>query len=132
MKPQITTCLNLLVIIVLLSTVLTGCSKKDDDSPDFASAIAGTYTGTVTVSGIGTTSGSTTITRVSETKVNMIVAITGTQVPLNGINVSSPSSNTYSLSFSDSSGSLSGTVSGLNCNWTMTGGGDVVVFSGTR
>jgi hypothetical protein len=131
MRPQIRTWLNLLVIIGLLSAELTGC-KKDNTNPDFAGAIAGTYTGTITASGIGSVSASTTITKVNETTVNFVITIGGTPIPLDGITVSNPSGNTYALSLSDSSGNLTGTVIVKTLNFTLTSGTDVDVFTGTR
>jgi hypothetical protein len=131
MKPQIRNFLNLLVILGLLSTVITSCTKKDDN-PDLASIIAGSYNGTVTASGIGSAAGTTTIVRVNETRVNLVIVIGASSIPVTGVDVSNPSTNTYNLSYSQSGETLSGTVTGNTFIWTLTSGTDVIVFSGTR
>jgi hypothetical protein len=110
MKPQIRTCVNLLLAMGLLSILLTGCSKKDDTNPDFGSAIAGAYNGTVTVSGIGSAPASTSINRVNETLVNLVITISTTTVPVNGVTVSNPSKNVYNLSYGVAGETLTGTV----------------------
>lgn len=131
MKLQIRTRLNLLIIIGLLSLGLTGC-VKNNTNPDFASIIAGTYTGTITATGVGTVSASSVITKVNDTSVNLTVTINSTSVPLAGITVGHSGANIYSLTYSDSSGSLTGTVAGNTLNWTLTSGSDTDVFLGTR
>ncbi|MGD0581622.1 MAG: hypothetical protein ABR974_01610 [Bacteroidales bacterium] len=131
MKPQIRTWLYFLIIIGLLSSELTSC-KKDSNSNDFAGVIAGTYTGTITATGIGTTSSSTAITRVNDTIINFAVTVSGSSRPFSGIAVSNPSANTYSLTLSDSGGSLTGTEAGNTLNWTFTSGSETDVFTGTK
>ena len=119
---------SLLVIIIVIAT---GC-KKDETNPDFASSIASTYNGTFTASGIGSLTGASTLAKVSDTMVNLTLTISGQNISLNGIIVSSPSKDAYSLTLSDSSGSFTGTVQGKTLNYTMTSGTDIITFTGTR
>jgi hypothetical protein len=50
MKTKIKTWFYSLLVLGLLTTIAAGCTKKDD-VVDLASAIAGTYTGTINVGG---------------------------------------------------------------------------------
>jgi hypothetical protein len=120
-----------LTVLALLLTVVTGCTK-DNSSPDYASKIAGTYNGTITVVGTGSASASSKLSRNTDTKVDLLVTIGASPVSLNGITVSNSSGNSYTLSFSDNSGSFTGTVQGNTLSWTITSGSVVDVFTGTR
>jgi hypothetical protein len=130
MKTQIRTWFSLMVIIGLLNAVLTGC-RKYDTGEDLAGIIEGTYTGTVIASG-NTVSATTTITKINETKVNLVVTFGTTTVPMNGVKVSIPSNNRFSLAYSDSSGKLTGNVTGNTLSWRLNAGGYIVTFTGTQ
>jgi hypothetical protein len=129
MKTQFRTCFVLFAVIGLFIAVLTGC-RKDDTGYDLAGIIEGTYTGTVTASG-NTVYASTTITKVNETKVDLVVTFATTTVPMNGVRVSYPSDSRFTLAYSDSSGKLTGYVTGNTLNWRLTAGGYIIVFTGT-
>jgi hypothetical protein len=118
-----------MIIMGFLLLLATSC-EKDSSSPDYASAIAGTYYGTVTVVGSGSVSGSSKLTRSSDKVVNLVITIGSSSIPLNGIAVSKSGSNYY-LNYTDASGSFSGTVSGNSLTWTLTDGSDTITFSGT-
>jgi len=130
MTPKVRTWIYPLLLLGFLITVTVGC-KKDETNPDFAKAVSGTYTGTVTMAGVGSVAAVCTIAKATETTVNMTVVIGGSSVPLPGITVTG-SSGSYNLSYSDSSGSFTGTVVGKTLNWTLTADSDVAVFTGTR
>jgi len=115
----------------ILLMLAAGC-EKDENLPDYASEIAGNYNGTVTLVGTGTVPASTTINRSSNTKVNFKIIVGSTTIPLDGISVSSSSSNVYTLSYTDSSGSCQGQVDGNTLTWTLTAGNMVETFSGTK
>jgi hypothetical protein len=131
MKTKIKTWFYSLLVLGLLTTIAAGCTKKDD-VVDLASAIAGTYTGTINVGGSLSASASSNLSRSTNTIVNLIITIGTTTIPLNGINVSNPSSNNYNLSLTDAGGSFIGTVQGNRLSWTLTAGSDVDVFTGTK
>ena len=118
-----------MIIMGFLLLLATSC-EKDSSSPDYASAIAGTYYGTVTVVGSGSVSGSSKLTRSSDKVVNLSITIGSSSIPLNGIAVSK-SGSSYYLNYTDASGSFSGTVSGNSFTWTLTDGSDTITFSGT-
>jgi hypothetical protein len=120
-----------LIVFGFLLILSTGCSK-DDNLPGLAGAIAGTYNGTISVNGSGTVSCSSILTRSSQTKVDLTIIIGATNIPLDGINVSSSGSNIYNLSYSDSSGSFTGKVEGNLLTWTLSDGSTSETFSGTK
>lgn len=106
--------------------------EKDESGPDLASAVTGTYSGTITVIGTGSAAGVCVISRSSDTKVSMKITISTTTATLPGIVVSSLGTDSYDLSLTDSSGTFDGNVNGNVLSWTLTGGGYVETFSGTR
>jgi hypothetical protein len=109
---------------------LTSCDG-DDPQADYAGIIAGTYTGTVTT-GTGTIAGITTITKRSETRVDMDIIAGSHSLNIPGIKVSSVEDNIYSLSFTIAEQSLAGEVEGNNLTYTLTSGILNGTFTGTR
>ena len=111
----------------------TGCgSNGDDPDPDFASKVAGTYSGSVTVQGVGTVPGTSKLIRSSDKVVDLEITINSNVIPLDGITVSHSGGNVYNLNLADASGSLTGKVEGNTLTYTIMGGGDTVTFSGTK
>jgi len=117
--------------LLLLISIVSGCSKDDSDE-DYASVISGLYTGTVTYTGVGTVPGSCELTRSSNTKVDLVITIQTNTIPFDGITVSSSSGGKYNLSYTDPSGSLTGTVDGSKLDWTLTAGSYEIIFTGTK
>ena len=120
------------LVVMGFLLMLTSSCEKDENLPDYASEIAGTYDGTVTLVGTGTVSASSTFTRSSNTKVDLIVTIGSNNISLDGIDITSSGGNIYNLSYSDSSGSFQGKVEGNVLTWTLTAGSIVETFSGTK
>jgi len=116
---------------VMMLAIFSAC-EKDDSGPDLATAVTGTYAGTITVVGTGSAAGTCVISKSSDTKVNMKITISTTTATLPGISVSSAGTDSWDLSLTDSSGTFEGSVNGNTLTWTMTGGGYVETFSGTR
>ena len=79
---------------------ITSC-EKDENLPDYASEIIGTYNGTVTVVGTGTVAGTSILTKSSEQVVDLEILISSVSIPLNGIKVSSSGADTYDLNYTD-------------------------------
>ena len=118
----------------ILSTViiLTFIScNGNDPQPDYASIIAGTYTGTVTTES-GATAGVTIITKRSEARVDMDITAGSHSLNIPGIRVSSTTDNFYTLSFSVAGNSLAGEVEGNNLTYTLSSGTLDGTFIGTR
>jgi hypothetical protein len=111
----------------IIAFAFLSCEKESD----LAKEVSGTYSGTVTIVGTGSAPATSKLTRSSDERVNLVVTIYANNIPLNGIKVST-SGNNYVLSYTDSSGSLSGTVTGNRLDWTMTAGGMTETFTGTR
>jgi hypothetical protein len=108
---------TLILLSFLMMFIASGC-QKDKNLPDYASQIAGTYSGTVTVVGTGTVSCTSTLTKSSNQKVDL--------------KISNSAGDVYNLTLTDSSGSFTGTVNGNTLTWDMTAGSIHETFSGSR
>ena len=122
--------LNLFILMTVVSMVITSCDRNDPQ-PDYASIIAGTYNGTVTT-GSGTTAGITTITKRSDTRVDMDITAGTHSLNIPGIKVSSVEDNVYTLSFAIADKSLAGEVEGNTLTYTLASGVLTGTFTGTR
>ncbi len=112
--------------------MLTTSCKKEENNPDYASQITGTYNGTVTVTGIGAVSGSSVITKSSEKVIDLEIKIGAYDIHIDGIEVKSSGGDIYNLNYTDSSGSFTGKVEGNKLTYTLSDGNDTVTFSGTK
>jgi hypothetical protein len=122
---------TLILLSFLMMFIASGC-QKDKNLPDYASQIAGTYSGTVTVVGTGTVSCTSTLTKSSNQKVDLKITIGSNSTSLTGIKVSNSAGDVYNLTLTDSSGSFTGTVNGNTLTWDMTAGSIHETFSGSR
>ncbi len=120
----------LLIILAFVLTTLTSCNG-DDPQADYGGIIAGTYTGTVTT-GTGTAAGITTITKRSETRVDMDITAGSHSLTIPVIKVSSVEDNVYTLSFAITDKSLAGEVEGNTLTYTLASGVLTGTFTGTR
>ena len=118
------------ILATVAAIAIISC-KGDDPQGDYASIIAGTYTGTVTTAS-GNTAGITIITKRSETRVDMDITAGSHNLDIPGIKVSSVEENVYTLSFSVSGNSLAGEVEGNNLTYTLSSGTLDGTFTGTR
>lgn len=126
---------NLLVLISFLGIIITSCKKdeKEENKDNFAAAFEGTYT-----EDIGGTTSTTTITRISNNRVNLQYSFNNSiDKCLDSVDVTSAS--TFSINEYDGcrgrqatgGGTLSGST--LNYSWTSTGGSGVnMTFTGTK
>ncbi len=106
--------------------------EKDENLSDYASIIAGTYNGTVTVEDIGTVACTSILTKSSDQEVDLEITIGSNSIPLKGIDVSSSGGDIYDLKYTDRSGSFTGKVEGNNLTWTLAAMDIVETFSGTK
>ncbi len=120
----------LLLILAFVLSTLISCNG-DNPQADYANIIAGTYTGTVTT-GTGTVAGITTITKRSETRVDMDITAGSHSLTIPGIKVSSVENNVYTLSFTIADKSLAGEVEGNTLTYTLASGVLTGTFTGTR
>ena len=122
--------LILLIILAFVLSTLTSCDR-DDPQADYAGIIAGTYTGTVTTE-TGSVAGITTITKRSETRVDMDITAGSHSLTIPGIQVSSVEDNVYTLSFTITGNSLAGEVEGNILTYTLASRVLTGTFAGTR
>ena len=120
----------LLIILTFVLSTLTSCDR-DDPQADYAGIIAGTYTGTVTTE-TGSVAGITTITKRSETRVDMDITAGSHSLTIPGIQVSSVEDNVYTLSFTITGNSLAGEVEGNILTYTLASRVLTGTFAGTR
>jgi hypothetical protein len=121
---------TLFIFLAIVSIVLLSCGRKEPQ-PDYAGIIAGTYIGTVTTAS-GTTSGSSALTRRSETKVDMAIIAGSHSLDIYGVTVSSVKDNIYDLSYAIAGNSLDGKVEGNTLTYTLSSGTLDGTFIGTR
>ncbi len=112
-------------VMVLSVVLLNSCVKPSEQ-------VKGMYSGTFTFNG---SPGGTATTNVVVVDVNTVQTVFsfngGANTSLSQVSVTT-SGNDYALSYTDGSGSFSGTVSGNTLNWTLSSGGDVSTFTGTK
>ena len=120
-----------LIAMVFLLMFASSC-ENDENLPDYASKIAGDYTGTVFVIGSGSAPCCTTVSKSSGQEVDLKIKIGSNNTPLDGIKVSSAGGDVYNLKYTDSSGSFTGSVDGNLLTYTLTAGSDKVTFSGIK
>lgn len=112
--------------------MLANSCEKDDNLPDYASEIAGTYNGTVTVENLGTVPCISVLTKNSNQEVDLEITIGSNSIPLKGIDISSSGNDIYDLKYTDRSGSFTGKVDGNRLTWTLTASDIIETFSGTK
>lgn len=117
--------------LVILIVFCFAC-EKDDSGQDNAKSVAGTYTGTIVVTGTGSASCTSVLTRSSNDEVNLKIKINTSTIPLDGITVTSSGTDSYDLNLEDSSGSFEGSVEGDLFTWTLSAGEYISTFSGSR
>jgi hypothetical protein len=113
-------------LLVVFLAIVSSCSK--DSNVDPADVFVGSYTYTMTASGLGTQSGNLTITKTAANKVSVLTA-DGTPTPytVSGNNITEdanqtvdiPVSATSTASFTETStGSLGGSIITINGSWS--------------
>jgi len=111
--------------LVLGAVLLNSCTKPSE-------AIKGMYSGTFTFNGTAGGTATTNVVVVDANKVQTVFSFNGgANTSLSQVNVTA-SGNDYALSYTDGSGSFTGTVSGNNLNWSLSSGGDVSTFTGSK
>lgn len=104
---------------------LSSCAKPSESAKGY-------YSGTFTFNGSSGGTATTDVVVVDATKVQTIFSFNGgPSSSLSSVTVAQDGSN-YSLSFSDASGTFTGTVSGNNLTWSLSSGGDVSTFTGSK
>ena len=120
-----------LFVTGLFLLIITSC-ENDENLPDYASEIAGTYNGSVTVEDLGTVPCTSILTKVTNQEVDLEISIGSNSIPLKGIDVSSPGKDIYDLKYTDRSGSFTGKVEGNSFTWTLSASDIVETFSGSK
>ncbi len=121
---------SILLLLTCFALVFASC-KRSEPQPDYASIIEGTYSGTVTT-GSTTVSGTTSLVRYTNSKVDMHIAAGTHTLNIYGITVSSPVNNIYYLSYSLADKTLAGNVNGDLLTYTLTSGTLNGNFNGSR
>ena len=123
---------NYFILIAILLMIVTGC-KKSSESPDYASNSTGVYTGIWVVPSIGQIEGTCEIIKVTTTTVNVKMTAGSQPTPtVPGAKLSDGGSGTVNIKYTDSSGTLNGTIKDKTINLTLTAGSITETFTGTR
>ena len=123
---------QILYLATIILMIFFGC-KKSSTSPDLATPSSGTYSGTWVVVGTGSTYGTVQVVKVSNTSVNLIMTAGGTNLPtIPGAKLTDAGSGTKNVSYTDSSGTLTGTITGNTISITLVAGSIQETFTGTK
>jgi hypothetical protein len=123
----------ILFITIFILMICSGCKKSSTTpSTDYASNAAGLYSGTFVVAGIGQVPGTCEVIKVSNTSVNLKVTAGGQPSTSPGINLSDGGNGKINLSYSDSNGTITGTVENKSLTLTIVSAGTQMTFSGTK
>jgi hypothetical protein len=124
--------MRILSITIVIMTIWFGC-EKSADSPDLVSGLTGMYTGVWVVPGSGMAPGTCDVLKVSNTLVNLEMTAGGSALPLiSGVKLSDGGNGKTILKYSDSSGTLDGSIYNKTIILTLVSGSSTTTFSGTR
>jgi hypothetical protein len=114
-----------ILFLAIGAMYLSSCSKPSD-------SVKGYYSGTFTFNGASGGTATTDVVVVDANTVQTIFSFNGgANTSLSQVDVTQ-SGNNYSLSYTDGSGSFTGTVSGNNLTWSLSSGGDISTFTGNK
>ena len=119
-----------LVVILMIGY---GCKKDSDTSGDLTAGKSGSYVGSMTLVGTGTVAATCKVVKVSNTTVNLEMTVAGETIPtLPSVTLSDAGSGKINLSYTDSSGSLNGSIVNNTLTFTLQAGTIQENFSGTK
>lgn len=126
--------IQILAAVIIISLICFGCEKdKGDTSPDISVIAEGLYSGTFVVVGSGQVSGTCQVSRISNTTVNIKIRAGGQISPASpAINLSDGGSGKIILTYSDSEGTINGTIVNKTLSLTIKAGTVTETFSGTK
>jgi hypothetical protein len=123
--------IKVLCFLALLFSLIS-CNKNDNpNETGYADKVVGTYLGTMYHGG-GQLPCTSKINKNADTEITLIIVISGSSFTFGKIAVMNGGKNTYSLTYTDPSGSLYGKVEGDVLNYSVTSGYLNDVFTGTR
>lgn len=125
---------QIFAIAVIITMVCFGCKKDNNDSPvDLGFNATGMYSGTWVVVGTGQVSGTCQVYRVSNTSINLKITAAGQTSPTSPeINLSDGGSGEIILSYTDSEGTINGTIVNKVLALTIKSGTITEIFTGTK
>ncbi len=125
---------QILTMAIIILMICFGCEKdKDDSSVDLGVNAVGMYSGTWVVVGTGQADGTCSVNKVSGTSVNLIIKIGGrTSPPSPEINLSDGGGGKIILSYTDTEGTINGTIVNKVLSLTLKSGTITETFTGTR
>ena len=125
---------QILTIAIIISLISFSCEKdKENSSVDLATNAEGLYSGTFVVVGSGQVSGTCQVSRISNTTVNIKIRAGGQISPASpAINLSDGGSGKIILTYSDSEGTINGTIVNKTLSLTIKAGTVTETFSGTK
>jgi hypothetical protein len=121
-------------LAIALLMIFWGCEKKTDDpSTDYGTKASGLYTGTWVVVGTGQAAGTCKVVKVSTTSVNLEMVAGGQTLPtIPGVTLSDGGNGKINISYTDSSGTLTGTIDNNSISITLKAGSIVETFTGIK
>lgn len=121
-----------LFLAAILMLVCFSCSNDDEISDDLASGVAGLYTGSWNAYG-GRYSGTCEVFKVTNKSVMLEMEILGVGIPdVPDVKLSDGGDGIINLKYTDSSGTLNGTIQGNTIVVSINDGTTTISFSGTK
>jgi hypothetical protein len=121
---------QLFFLTAIIAMVCFGCSNDDDLPKDLASEVAGLYEGNWNVQ--NNAYGTCEVVRLSDTSAKLNLKIAGIQLPVPDVKLSDGGSGKINLNYSDSGGSISGSVQSTSITIKLTDGTTSYTFTGTK
>ena len=121
---------QLFFLALIMMMICFGCSKDDDLPKDLASEAVGLYEGNWNVQ--NNAYGTCEVVRITDTSAKLYLKIAGVQLPVPDVNLSDGGSGKINLNYSDSDGTISGSVQGKAITVKLTDGTISYTFAGNK
>lgn len=122
---------NIKLLCLFVMMICSVSCNKDEDPVDLADKVTGIYNGSMSF-GVNQLPCTTEISKNEATKVSVSISINGSNYLFGNIVVQKSGTDTYSLSYSDPTGYLNGSVTGKSLTYSIYSGLLNSMFSGSR
>ena len=121
---------QLFFLAAITMMICFGCSNDDDLPKDLASEAVGLYEGNWNVQ--NNAYGTCEVVKITDTSAKLNLKIAGIQLPVPDVNLSDGGNGKINLNYSDSGGSITGSVQGNTITVKLTDGTTSYTFTGIK